>query len=100
MKKNKQEKWRTMKNEEKEKEKASKNGEQWKIQKLRNPQKFRRFLVSLAKSSTISRVHRCGCNFFLWNPRRFPWFYFGVCLFPEENQQPVLGGHRFSQEKC
>ena len=23
-----------------------------------------------------------------------------MCLFPEENQQPVLGGHRFSEEKC
>ena len=22
-----------------------------------------------------------------------------MCLFPEENQQPVLGGHRFPEEK-
>ena len=34
------------------------------------------------------------------NPRQFPWFCFGMCLFPYENQQPVLGGHRFSKEKC
>ena len=51
------------------------------------------------------------------NPRRFPGFTvvvvtffvkilddfhdfcFGMCLFPEENQQPVLGGNRFSEEK-
>ena len=28
---------------------------------------------------------------FLSNPTRFPWFCFGRSLFPEENQQPVLG---------
>ena len=33
------------------------------------------------------------------NPVRFPWFGFGMCLFPEENQQPVLGSHRFPEEK-
>ena len=54
---------------------------------------------SHAKSSTISRIYRCCCNFFRQNPRRFPWFCFGMCLFPEENQQPVLGGQRFSEEK-
>ena len=26
-------------------------------------------------------------------------FILEMCLFPEENQQPSLGGHRFSQEK-
>ena len=26
-------------------------------------------------------------------------FCFGMCLFPEDNQQPVLGSHRFSDEK-
>ena len=56
-------------------------------------------LDSHAKSSTISRIYRCCCNFFRQNPRRFPWFCFGMCLFPEENQQPVLGGNRFSEEK-
>ena len=54
---------------------------------------------SPAKSSTISRVYRCCCNFFRQNPRRFPWFCFGMCLFPEENQQPVLRSHGFSEEK-
>ena len=33
-------------------------------------------------------------------PRRVPRFCFGMCLFPEENQQPVLGGQRFSEAKC
>ena len=54
---------------------------------------------SHAKSSTISRVYRYRYNFFRQNPRRFPWFCFGMCLFPEENQQPVLGSNRFSEEK-
>ena len=26
-------------------------------------------------------------------------FCFGICLFPEENQQPVFGSNRFSEEK-
>ena len=30
----------------------------------------------------------------------FQGFFFGMCLFPEENQQPVLRGQRFSVEKC
>ena len=54
---------------------------------------------SHAKSSTISRVYRCCCNLFRQNPLRFPSFCFGMCLFPKENQQPVLGGNRFSEEK-
>ena len=37
--------------------------------------------------------------FFNQNPRRFLWFCFGMCLFPKENQQLILGGHRFSIEK-
>ena len=36
-----------------------------------------------SKSSTISMI-----------------LFRNVSLFPEENQQPVLGGHRFSKEKC
>ena len=54
---------------------------------------------SHAKSSTISRVYRCCCNFFRQNRRQFPWCCFGMCLFPEENQQPVFGCQRFSEEK-
>ena len=53
---------------------------------------------SHAKSSTISSVYRCCCNFFRQNPRRFPYIFFVMCLFAEENQQPVLGGNRFSEE--
>ena len=41
----------------------------------------------------------CCCNVFRQNPGRFPWFCFGMCLFPEENQQPVLGGKLFFQRK-
>ena len=49
------------------------------------------------------------------NPRRFPGFTvvvvtslheifddfhdFSECVFPKENQQPILGRHRFSEEK-
>ena len=50
------------------------------------------------------------------NPRQFPGFtvvvvtffvkilddfhdFVSECVFPEENQQPVLGGNRFSEEK-
>ena len=44
------------------------------------------------------KMNRCRCNF-RQTHRRFPWFCFGMCLFPEENQQPVLGSHRFSEEK-
>ena len=54
---------------------------------------------SHAKSSTISRVYRCCCNFFRQNHRRFSWFCFGMCLLTEENEQPVLGCNRFSEEK-
>ena len=88
--KKKKEKWKKWKNEKKTK-KMEKNDEK-KKEKWRN-------LASHAKSSTISRVYRCCCNFFRQNPRRFPWFCFGMCLFLKENQQPVLGGNRFSEEK-
>ena len=39
-------------------------------------------------------------NFFVEIPDDFfPWFCFGIYLFPEGNQQPILGGERFSKEK-
>ena len=83
-------KWKKCKNEKKWKmKKNEKNGEKWWKKKMKK-------LDSHAKSSTISRVYSCCCNFFRQNPRRFPWFCFGMCLFPKENQQPVLGGNRFS----
>ena len=70
-----------------------------KMEKNDEKKKENEKIASDAKSSTISRVYRCCCNFFRQTPRRFPWFCFGMCLFPEENQQPVLGGNRFSKEK-
>ena len=72
-------KWKMKKKNEKNREKWWKKTEKWKK------------MGSHAKSSTISRVYRCCCNFFRQNPRRLPWFCFGMCLFPKENQQPVLG---------
>ena len=55
---------------------------------------------------------------FFWfhtqNPQRFPQFavvvvffeilddfhgFIRICVFPEDNQQPILGGHRFPHEK-
>ena len=72
-----------------------------KMKKEKN-RNFERFLGS-------SRFHT-------QNPRRFPGFtvvvvtffvkiiddvcvFFGMCLFPKENPQPVLRGHRFSEQK-
>ena len=106
-------KWKNEKNEKKEEmKKNEKNeinekmigvgrwgGENEKMKKNDEKRKKNEKMDSHAKSSTISRVYRCCCNFFRQNPRRFPWFCFGMCLFPEENQQPVLGGNRFSKEK-
>ena len=92
-KKQKWKKWeKKVKNEKKWKN--EKNGEKW-WKKKENEKNW----IQTQKSSTIFKVYRCCGNFFRQNPRRFPWFCFGMCLFPEENQQPVLGGHRFSEEK-
>ena len=60
---------------------------------------FHSFLSSHEKSSTIFRAYRCCCNFFRRNPRRFPCFCFRNVCFPEDNQQPILGSHRFAEEK-
>ena len=83
------------------KKKNEKNEKRWKNEKMKKNDEKRKNkkLDSHAKSSTISRVYRCCCNFFRQNPRRFPWFCFGMCLFPKENQQPVFGCNRFSEEK-
>ena len=86
-------KWEKWKNEKKKK-KTEKNREKW----WKKKEKWKK-MNSHAKSSTISRIYSCCCNFFNQNPERFPWFCFGMCLFPEENQQPVLGCNRFSKEK-
>ena len=78
-----------MKNEKKKR----KNEETWLTMKTwRN-------LASHAKSTTISRVCRCCCYFFRRSHRRFPWFSEECVFFPKENQQPVLGGHRFSERQ-
>ena len=94
----KNEKWKKMKKMKKMKKwkKKTKKMEKKDEKRKKNEKKKK---DSHAKSSTISRIYRCCCNFFRQNPRRFPWFCFGMCLFPEENQQPVLGGNRFSEEK-
>ena len=49
---------------------------------FQNPQRFPGFTVVVVVTFSVK------------NPRRFPCF-FGMCLFPEENQQPVLRVHRF-----
>ena len=107
-------KWKIEKKEKKKKKKGKyekkwKNEKKWKkMKKWKKTKNWRKMMKkerkmkkidSHAKSSTISRIYRCCCNFFRQNPRRFPWFCFGMCLFPEENQQPVLGCNRFSEEK-
>ena len=54
-----------------------KNGENGKKER-----KMKRNLVSHAKSSTISNVYRCCCNFYRQkNPRRFPGFTVVVVTF-------------------
>ena len=53
------------------------------------------FFASQGKSATISKVCRCCC------PKKIDEtiddfnVFSGMCLFPEENQQPILGSHRF-----
>ena len=74
----------------------------------KNEEKFKN-----VKPSNISQVLCLHTQ----TPRRFPGFaavvvknvdeilndfhdlFFGMCVFPEENQQPILGSHRFSMEK-
>ena len=85
-------KWKKWKNEKKKKtkkmkkndEKRKKNEEIW--IHAQNPRRFSGFNVVVV-------------TFFRQNPWRFLWFCFGMCLFPKENQQPVLGSYRFSDEK-
>ena len=59
---------------------------------MRNIRRLLRFFTSHAKSSTISRV---PCNFFFDEILNDFHDVSGMCLFPEENQQPILGSHRF-----
>ena len=50
------------------------------------------------KNEKMKKLKNNEKNEAIWlhtqNPQRFPGFSFGMCLFPEENQQPVLGGDR------
>ena len=57
-------------------------------------------LDSHAKSSTISGVYRCCCNFVSSKSSTMSMILFLKCVsFPDENLQPVLRGHVFSEEK-
>ena len=89
--KSKKGKWKSMKKTKKWKN--NENDEKWWTMK-----KWRNF-DSHAKSSTISRFTVVVVTFFRRDHRRFPWFCFRVCLFPEENQQPFLGGSAFAWRK-
>ena len=43
------------------------------------------------KTSTISRLYRCCCNFFRQNPRRFPGFVSECVSFPRKINNPFCG---------
>ena len=44
-------------------------------------------------------VYRCYCNLFRQNPRRFPWFCFGMCLFQKKINNSFWGSPFFAK-KC
>ena len=72
-----------------EKRKMEKNGKMKKMKKwiqTQNPLRFPTFTVVVV-------------TFFVKILDDFHDFCFGMCLFPEENQQPVLGCNRFSEEQ-
>ena len=71
--------------------KKCKNEEKWKLKKNEEDfakceisKDFFRFLSLHAKSWTISRICRCCCC-------TISMIFSGVCFFPEESQQPILG---------
>ena len=96
-------KWKTVFQKKKRKNEKRKKMKTWKknekMEKNDAKTKKNEKMDSDAKSSTISKVYRCCCNFFRQNPLRFQWFCFGMCLFPEENQQHVLRGQLFFSRK-
>ena len=115
MKENKR-KWKKMKENEIKWKKMKENGKKWKKwKKQKKEEKMKKInkkeendekkkekwkkLDSHPKSSTISRVYSCCCNFFRQNHRRFPWLCFGMCLFPEENQTTRFGWCSFFRGK-
>ena len=87
-------KWQKMKEHEKMKKmkkwKKRKNVEKW----CKKKEKWNK-MDSDAKSSTISKVYRCCCNFFRQNPWRFPWFCFWMCLVPEDKSTTRFGWSAF-----
>ena len=68
----------------KKKEKMKKTKENEEKSKNDKNEKMKEKWRKMAKSLKISSLHT-------QNPRRFSWFCLGMCLFPQENQQPVLG---------
>ena len=77
--------------ERKEKQRKSEKHEKRK-RKMRNIRIFPMCLDSHTKFSTISWVCRCT------KISMMSMIALGVCLFPEEKQQPILGGHRFRRK--
>ena len=84
-------KWKKFKKKEKMKKwkkwkKKKKTKKKWR--KMMKKERKMEKLDSHAKSSTISRIYRCCCNFFRQNPRRFPWFFSECVSFPREINNP------------
>ena len=97
-----------VKNEEKRKKKKnvekSRNMKkiQEKIEKSRKMRIFSRLLRFCLHTQNLRRFQEFAfvvVTFFDEISDDFHDFVFGMCLSPQENQQPVLGGHRFSEEK-
>ena len=93
-------KWKKWKKNKKWKKwKKLKKWKKWKNEKNKKMKKIEK----MKKKKTTKNVEKCWKNKRNWihtqNPRRFPWFCFGMCLCPEENQKPVLGSYRFYEEK-
>ena len=85
------------------KRKNAKNMKKWKKCKNEKMKKWKKWWKMMKKERKMKKwihtqnlrrfpkVRHCCCFFVRQNPWRFPWFCFGMCLFPKENQQPVLG---------
>ena len=92
-------KWKKMSENERKWKKMKESEEKWKNEKMKKKEKWK----NEKKGKNVEKWWKKKEKWKKWihtqNPRRFPWFCFGMCLFPKENQQPVLGGNRFSEEK-
>ena len=86
------EKWKKSK-------RKTKKGQMKRNQKIRNLLSFSRVFVFTRK--ILDELHGLPLwlYFFRRHPRRFPCF-FGMCLFPLENQQSILGRQRFFRRKA